>query len=33
MTGAGFFALGLVIGLGAGFIWGAIRERKGMNKK
>lgn len=33
MTPAGYFVLGLVIGLGAGFIWGTIRERKGMNKK
>ena len=33
MTSAGFVALGLVIGLGIGFVWGAARERKGKNKK
>lgn len=33
MTPAGYFFIGLVIGLVIGFIWGTIRERKGMNKK
>lgn len=33
MTPVGYFAIGLVIGLIGGFIWGTIRERKGMNKK
>lgn len=33
MTGAGYFFIGLVIGLGIGFIWGVVRERKGKNKK
>lgn len=33
MTSAGFIALGLVMGLSIGFVWGTIRERKGMNKK
>ena len=32
-TAPGFVAIGLVIGLAAGFVWGAIRERKGKNKK
>ena len=33
MIPAGYFTIGLVIGLAIGFIWGTIRERKGMNKK
>ncbi len=33
MTGAGYLFIGLVVGLIGGFIWGTIRERKGMNKK
>lgn len=33
MTPVGFVTLGIVIGLGIGFVWGAIRERKGKNKK
>lgn len=30
---AGYVVIGLVVGLVGGFIWGAIRERKGKNKK
>ena len=33
MTPAGYFFIGLVIGLGIGFNWETIRERKDMNKK
>lgn len=33
MTPAGYLFIGLVIGLTIGFIWGVVRERKGMNKK
>ena len=33
MTPAGYLFIGIVIGLGISFIWGTIRERKGMNKK
>lgn len=33
MMTAGYVAVGIVIGLVGGFIWGAIRERKGKNKK
>ena len=32
-TIAGFIFLGILIGGVGGFIWGTIRERKGMNKK
>ena len=32
-TTAGFVAMGLLIGLVVGLIWGVTRERKGMNKK
>lgn len=32
-TSAGLIFIGIVIGLIAGFKWGTIRERKGMNKK
>lgn len=32
MTSFGFVFLGFVIGVVAGFVWGTIRERKGMNK-
>ncbi len=32
-TSFGIFLSGLVIGVASGFVWGAIRERKGMNKK
>lgn len=32
-TAPGFVVVGLVIGLAIGFVWGAIRERKGKNKK
>ena len=33
MTPVGFITLGIVIGLGIGFVWGSTRERKGKNKK
>lgn len=33
MMVAGYVVVGIVIGLVGGFIWGAIRERKGKNKK
>lgn len=32
ITGGGYVAIGLVIGLVAGFVWGAIRQKKGKNK-
>ena len=32
-TSAGLIFIGIVIGLIAGFKWGTIRERKGINKK
>ena len=33
MTGGGYLFLGIIIGLAAGFAWGAVRERKGKNKR
>ncbi len=33
MMTAGYVAIGILIGLAIGFIWGTIRERKGKNKK
>lgn len=30
---AGYVVIGLVVGLGGGFMWGTIRERKSKNKK
>lgn len=32
-TSFGIFFIGLSLGLACGFVWGAMRERKGMNKK
>lgn len=33
MTGAGYFFIGILIGVIGGLILGVVRERKGMNKK
>lgn len=33
MTPAGYFFIGVLIGVTGGLILGVIRERKGMNKK
>lgn len=33
MTGAGYFVVGVLIGVTGGLILGVVRERKGMNKK
>lgn len=32
MTTFGILFVGIIIGLAGGFVWGTIRERKGMNK-
>lgn len=33
MTGAGYFVIGILLGVIGGLILGVVRERKDMNKK